>query len=489
MAIARQMIDVVEAIGDAFDYVADSAIGRAISKLNDFASRLNPVTRILGDLGNSQEFQGAKQAARDRLEGDRLTREYQDILTLGGRLDVLGNVKPTGSAATRATPSSSSTEKTRKARRSKLNPEAFAREEAALNDEILRLKADEITDASQRADIELSRIEASRRASIADVQGDERYTAEQKKRIAALIDVVASLETSKAIYERDVQAAREALDIRLAGLSNQQDLLRADAGLADSRHERRAIELRLVDLAYDMERAELEAVIASKDATETQKKIAEERLKVLGQLQGSDVAAVNRRFASPLEGYVRDLQTTDINDQIEGYVVDELESVQDSIAAGISKAIGTKDPLITGLIELFIQQVIMRPIAEALAGQRGGGLIGGIGAIFGFASGGSMLLGGRGGTDTNVLSLNGRPIANVSRGERLNIDNRPLAGGGGTVVQQTFVLDARYGLTTPDLLEHVNQVARVEAARAGSISYQSAMRDVPASIQKKQRLG
>jgi hypothetical protein len=41
----------------------------------------------------------------------------------------------------------------------------------------------------------------------------------------------------------------------------------------------------------------------------------------------------------------------------------------------------------------------------------------------GFATGGSITVGGHGGIDRNLLSLNGLPIARVSYGERINISN------------------------------------------------------------------
>jgi tape measure domain-containing protein len=87
-----------------------------------------------------------------------------------------------------------------------------------------------------------------------------------------------------------------------------------------------------------------------------------------------------------------------------------------------------------------------------------GSLIGNIGkaagSVFGqggsgiprFASGGSMLVGGRAGVDQNLLSLNGQPIAAVSRGETLSVNpNTRAAGGrgGGTTVLQTIAVDAR----------------------------------------------
>lgn len=61
--------------------------------------------------------------------------------------------------------------------------------------------------------------------------------------------------------------------------------------------------------------------------------------------------------------------------------------------------------------------------------------------------------------------------------------------GGNTIVQQTFVLDNRYGITTPQLIDYVNSTAKAEAARAGTASYQQSMRDAPAAIRKQSRYG
>jgi len=107
----------------------------------------------------------------------------------------------------------------------------------------------------------------------------------------------------------------------------------------------------------------------------------------------------------------------------------------------------------------------------------------------GFAGGGSGVIGGRGGTDTNVLSLNGRPLANVTRGETLSVGNKALAGrGGGAAVYQTFVLDARYGVTTPELIDYVNRTARAEAVRAGSGAFVAGQKATPGTIDQYNKL-
>jgi len=54
----------------------------------------------------------------------------------------------------------------------------------------------------------------------------------------------------------------------------------------------------------------------------------------------------------------------------------------------------------------------------------------------GFATGGSFQVGGQAGNDRNMLSLNGSPIANVSRGETIGVGRS--GGGSGVTVNQTI---------------------------------------------------
>lgn len=69
-------------------------------------------------------------------------------------------------------------------------------------------------------------------------------------------------------------------------------------------------------------------------------------------------------------------------------------------------------------------------IFSSLFGGGGGNILGGF--LPGFATGGSFNIGGMSGVDNNVLSLNNKPIAKVSKGETVNIDNE---GGSGKPVQ------------------------------------------------------
>lgn len=59
-----------------------------------------------------------------------------------------------------------------------------------------------------------------------------------------------------------------------------------------------------------------------------------------------------------------------------------------------------------------------------LFGGGGGGigeLFSGLGSLIGLAGGGDIMVGGRGGVDNNLLSVNGAPVARVSRGETVTV--------------------------------------------------------------------
>lgn len=96
-------------------------------------------------------------------------------------------------------------------------------------------------------------------------------------------------------------------------------------------------------------------------------------------------------------------------------------------------------------------------------GGGGGGLLSGLGSLFGFADGGSFDIGGRPGTDRNVLSLNGRPVARVSRGE--SVDVSPQGGGRTTVVMNINTPDADSFRRSQDQIMSRTQFALERARR------------------------
>lgn len=397
---------------------------------------------------------------------------------------------------------------------------------ARYEQELSRLRVEQLqaelqlaTDAQDRADLQKQILDEERNARVAEINANKDLTQPQRDTELEKIYKLYSKPTTDAngelgvtgpgLYQQGVnrdlqiQREREAADIADADARNKQDMLRADLQLADTREEKLALEMRLLDLAYEQEKLELEAVKASRElllgakaSADAQWQIADSRLQMLGQLKARDAASVQRDNEGPLAAYARNLGATSLGDQAEQIVVGQLQTVQNGITDALAGALGTKNSLIKSLIAMFVQQVIMRPIAEALAQSGGGGgnifgsiLSAGL-SLFGRASGGYVAPGQavrvneHRGTGVELLRMGSQggtviPLGQASAAPR----------GGNTIVQQTFVLDNRYGITTPQLIDYVNSTAKAEAARAGTASYQQSMRDAPAAIRKQSRYG
>jgi len=301
--------------------------------------------------------------------------------------------------------------------------------------DLARLKAEELqaqmelaTSADDRAKLAEEMLALDKAQRIAEIKANKDLTAAQRKAALATIERLygpeapdsGDITVSKSLYQRQIdrdraaQLEREAQDLAEQRYRSEQDVLRNQYDLADSQSERKRLAIAMIDLEERYQRALLEAIIASESATAAVKEKARIALAALGEISAGQREVASRQNESPLEAYRRriDRSPDQINEQIESYVVDELQHVQDSIASGLQKAIGTKDPLISGLINLFIQEVIMKPIANALAqaSSSGGGLagfLGGIGSILGIGQGTPTFGGGSMGNPSGVLSIFG----------------------------------------------------------------------------------
>lgn len=133
----------------------------------------------------------------------------------------------------------------------------------------------------------------------------------------------------------------------------------------------------------------------------------------------------------------------------------------------------------------FFGTALTSVLGFGLGGSAGGG---DLGAGVGFASGGSMLIGGRGGTDTNILSVNGRQVANVSRGETLSVGSRVLAGkSAAPTVINAPQFNMAGAIVTRELYADMERISNESAARAGKAAYTQSMRDAPGAVRRAQR--
>lgn len=127
---------------------------------------------------------------------------------------------------------------------------------------------------------------------------------------------------------------------------------------------------------------------------------------------------------------------------------DNTASAFTRFVTGAASARDALRSIINDLISLSARESITGPLSSLLSAAIGGFT----GSIFGggtvtpplpvrrpsLAHGGAMVLGGAGGIDQNVLSLNGRPIADVTRGETLTVTPQGRSGGSGITINQTI---------------------------------------------------
>lgn len=111
------------------------------------------------------------------------------------------------------------------------------------------------------------------------------------------------------------------------------------------------------------------------------------------------------------------------------------------------------------------------------------------GGTFGRASGGYVaprsvvrVNEGRGGVE--LLRMGGQGGTVIPLGQT----KAQRSGGSPTIVNQTFALDARYGITTPELLEFVQQTARREGTRGGGAAFVASQRSTPGTLAQYEKL-
>lgn len=257
------------------------------------------------------------------------------------------------------------------------------------------------TNAQDRADLQNEILAEERKQRVAEINSDDQLSAAQKAaalaRIAKLygssptdsgdIPVTPGLLQQRINQDKEEQLAREALERAQAGARNDEDLLRAQADLAITRADRREIELKLLDLAYQQERAEQQAVLDSATASDAQREIAAERLRILDQLKGYDAERIGRQYESPLEQKRREARETAANmgDAIENIQIDAVDHLGDSIANATQEYI--KLGGVAGdVINSIIADLIKLQIKQAIFGSAGGGLF----SMFGLGGGSSL---------------------------------------------------------------------------------------------------
>jgi hypothetical protein len=378
--------------------------------------------------------------------------------------------------------------------------ERYNRDLAGLQDQAADLQARLGQTAEERYQLEKQGLEIATGEQRRRIEANSDYTAAEKEILLAALAKKASLERELLERRKAEELARQQLEIAQAMRSDQRDLLQSELRLAETREERRDIELRLLDLTYQQERAALEAVLASKESTDAQREIAKARLAILDRLKSGDQAAIDREYESPLERYRRELGDVgkNINDEMESVAVRGLDRLSDGLTDVIMRAKSLGDvfkqvakQMLAEMIRLFIQQQLLLPLLNMIGGG-GGGLPGTAGGmdLRGFGGGGGIIdnlvgSGLKSGFKLAGLFADGGLIPNGSFGIVGEAGPEPVfatgggvgvlpnsalrkAGGGGEAGPMYF--DLRGAVMTEDLLRQMNAMSQANV-RSGIADY------------------
>jgi hypothetical protein len=335
----------------------------------------------------------------------------------------------------------------------------------------LQAKQNLAKSADEQADFELQILDKQKEQYNADLdyevalnkltKGVQGMTAEQANQLRAQYDQTDALKRQAIADEQIAQKKRDAVELADNRADLQIEQLQLEADLATNSKARRDAEMRILEAMKAQERARLEAVLADEKSTDLAKKEAQARLSKLDELYGLKAQGVAQQTAGPLEQWANSVRdTTDAMQQLK---VDGINGAVDSIMAlteGFSSFRDTALSAIKSVIAELLRMQLMKLALNIFGAASGGGgfssagLVSGNmsalgalasggaalgssggGSLPGFASGGRGVFGGMPGVDRNILSMNGLPIAKVSRGEPWAFGPHAMAGGGVSIVQ------------------------------------------------------
>lgn len=356
---------------------------------------------------------------------------------------------------------------------------------AQLNREELRARLDLTTDLETERDLRMELLSREREERERQIRSSEEFSAEQKAAQLAFLDTLFGKQTPLGDDESGVLTVNGPGLIQRAELARlreremamaiemeamQAETLSAQAAVAMGLDERAALEDRALQLQHAIEAKLLEQDIAQGRILDAEKARA-----LLAERQAADREGVRQSRRGPLEQYVDDMNRgpAELREEGERLIVAELEHFRNGMRDAITNRLGIEDPFLAGVIDMFIQQMIIGPLAEALqnasGGIGGGGIIGGLFSLFGFgggrAEGGPVSPG-------QIYAVNERstapglflPLAPGRIDPPAHAGGRQVAGGTGAPPVMQF--DLRGAVVTADLLKQMNAIARQTAAGA-----------------------
>lgn len=533
-SMKEQISSLLHSFDDAQNFLPDLQRWAQRKDEEFFGFRTGPYTGEAAPRANAGGRYDQTQRFREQiLKGDAILRRFDAQFPLDR---ATGGVKAPAPVSPRPAPAVGTTRKTGRSKaepRSPLDPEAFAREEARINQDILRGRIDAAQTAEEVANLELQRLALAKETFDRELAADKRLTEPEKARLALTSELAASIDRAAVIRKRDIEVERRAsdavqrtYDTADAAGRNAIDEARAKAALAITAGDRRDAELRILDLVHAQERAEQERlinlrrrVLADKNATpdaradaEAAIARAEARLATLNVTQGSERRLTAEQNLPPMAAYLKELRdgAAATNEALEQVEVNGLRSLEDGLTDAITgvRSLGDAfksmaNQVIADLIRIAVRQAIVKPLANSLfggssdswynPGGSSGGDLGGIIRTIGSAFGGARAMGG-------PVSA-GKAYLVGERGPELF---RPVSSGAivpnhamNAVAMQPrggdrhfhISVDARNSVTPQGFAENIGRVILSQAAEMDRASSAATLKAVPARVGAYQKYG
>lgn len=267
--------------------------------------------------------------------------------------------------------------------------EREARRAERVEQEIFRLRQralgiadDELLTVQERFDLAKKQVEMEREAEAKELESRlarKDITQAEFDQLKLIQTQTATLEdrVSSDVLARDLADERLAKERALTDLTA--DLLSLQSSAARTARERREIELRLLAMAQQRAREDMENDVRFKQGSPEEQQAQRDALK---QVQDAQRAAVNRQTMSPLEAW-RDqsLKTADeIAEAYENVAARGLDALNDGIVDAImnSKDLGevfsnVAKQILADLLSISVRRGITEPLANAMFGGSGPG--------------------------------------------------------------------------------------------------------------------
>lgn len=356
--------------------------------------------------------------------------------------------------------------------------EDAARREAAYQDqlgqarvELLRTDAEIYQTAKARHRAELAALTEESAAYSRRLAIDSDLTDARRASLIAAREQLDDAQRAAIDNRYAADAAQEQYDVVAASLTRQQEELRARAQIADSLVERRRIELNILELQKQLEAADLERVMARAATGTPEWQAAFDRRQTLDARYDTQAAGVRRQNEGAGTAFLREVQASSdaLSERLEDGAVASLRGLNSELTDALlgvrslgDAFVGMGKRIVASLLDIAIQQTLIRPMAESLFGGGGGGagLFKSVISMLGFgggrANGGGVrddewYMVGERGPELFAPGVSGTIIPNHSL---------PAPKGGDTYV------DMRGAYVDQALWDRVDQVASYRAGQA-----------------------